>query len=135
MSFATDAKLEILKSKIENDCCSIAFLSAIIKCSGELSISNNHQIKVEIYTELRELFDIIKGIIEQYYGKECKMTLMEDTNINKSNRYKITLPSDITNQLLKDLGVMSHTEDGLLAIENGISQFVIVDDCFKRSYI
>ena len=45
------------------------------------------------------------------------------------------MPSDITDQLLKDLGVMSLTEDGLLAIENGISQFVIVDDCCKRSYI
>ena len=50
MSFATKAKLEVLKENIENDCCSIAFLSAIIKCSGELSISSNHQIKVEIFT-------------------------------------------------------------------------------------
>ena len=135
MSFSMDTKMEVLKSDIDNDCCAIAFLSAIIKCSGELSISGNHQIKVEIYTELPELFDKIKRIIEQYYGKECKMTLMEDTNISKASRYKITLPSDITNQLLKDLGIMSLDEDGLLAIENGISQFVIIDDCCKRSYI
>lgn len=135
MSFSMDTKQEVLKSEIENDCCSIAFLSAIIKCSGELSISGNHQIKVEICTELPDLFDKIKKIIEQYYGKECKMTLMEDTNISKANRYKITLPSDITNQLLKDLGIMSLDEEGLLAIENGISQFVIIDDCCKRSYI
>ena len=74
MSFATDAKLEILKSKIENDCCSIAFLSAIIKCSGELSISNNHQIKVEIYTELRELFDII---LEEDFLASLKCLLVQ----------------------------------------------------------
>ena len=135
MSFAMDTKMEVLKSEIENDCCSIAFLSAIIKCSGELSISGNHQIKVEIYTELVDLFDKIKKIIEQYYGKECKMTLMEETNISKSSRYKITLPSDITTQLLKDLGIMSLDQEGLLAIENGISDFVIIDDCCKRSYI
>ena len=135
MSFSTDAKTEVLKSEIESDCCSIAFLSAIIKCSGELSISNNHQIKVEIYTELVDLFDKIKKIIEQYYGKECNITLMEDTNISKANRYKITLPSDITNQLLKDLGIMSLDEEGLLALENGISQFIIIDDCCKRSYV
>ena len=107
MSFAMDTKMEVLKSDIDNDCCSIAFLSAIIKCSGELSISGNHQIKVEIYTELVDLFDKIKKIIEQYYGQECKMSVMEETNISKSSRYKITLPSDITNQLLKDLGIMS----------------------------
>lgn len=135
MSFAMDTKMEVLKSDIDNDCCSIAFLSAIIKCSGELSISSNHQIKVEIYTELVDLFDKIKKIIEQYYGQECKMSVMEETNISKSSRYKITLPSDITNQLLKDLGIMSLDQDGLLTIENGISEFIIADDCCKRSYV
>ncbi|MBE5758169.1 MAG: DNA-binding protein WhiA [Clostridiales bacterium] len=135
MSFAMDAKQEVLKEKIENDCCSIAFLSAIIKCSGELSISGNHKYKVEIYTEIKELFSVVKNIIEQYYGRECDISLLEDTNINKSSRYKITLPTDITEQLLKDLGIMKIDEDGMLGIENGISDFVILDECCKRSYI
>ena len=135
MSFAMDAKQEVLKEKIENDCCSIAFLSAIIKCSGELSISGNHKYKVEIYTEIKELFSVVKNIIEQYYGRECDISLLEDTNINKASRYKITLPTDITEQLLKDLGIMKIDEDGMLGIENGISDFVILDECCKRSYI
>ena len=135
MSFATDAKLEVLKEKIDNDCCAIAFLSAIVKCSGELSISTNHKFKVEICTEIKELFDIVKNIIEQYYGKECDISILEDTNINKSSRFKITLPSDITDQLLKDLGIMRLDEEGMLGIENGISEFLVVDDCCKRSYI
>lgn len=135
MSFSNEAKLEVLRSPIDSDCCAIAFLSAIIKCSGELSISSNHQIKVEIFTEVPEIFDKIKGIIEQYYGKECQMTMIENTNISKSSRYKITLPSDITDQLLKDLGIMSIDENGMLNIENGISDFIIMDDCCKRSYI
>lgn len=135
MSFATDAKQEVLKTEIDNDCCAIAFLSAIIKCSGELSISANHQIKVEIYTELKELYDKIKAVIEQYYGKECEIHLMEETNISKNNRYKITLPHDITDQLLKDLGLMNLDSDGLLGIENGIADFVVIDECCKRSYI
>ena len=135
MSFATDAKNEVLKQSIENDCCSIAFLSAIIKCSGELKLSGNRKIEVEIYTELEGLYEKVKEIVEQYYGKECNISVMEDTNISKAHRYKITLPSDITNQLLKDLGVMSLTDDGLLSIENGISDFIIMDECCKRSYI
>ena len=135
MSFANDAKLEVLKENIENDCCSIAFLSAILKCCGELSISSNHQIKVEIFTEIPELFDKIKHIIEQYYGKVCEMSMMENTNISRSSRYKITLPYDITDQLLKDLGIMSIDQDGMLAIENGIADFLIMDDCCKRSYV
>ena len=135
MSFATESKLEVLKGRIENDCCSIAFLSAIIKCSGELSISSGKRIKVEVYTELKELYDTIKTIIEQYYGRECEITMMEDTNISKASRYKISLPYEITEQLLKDLGIMKVDDSGLLEIENGISNFVIMDECCKRSYI
>ena len=135
MSFALSAKQEVLKSPIDSDCCAIAFLSAIIKCSGELSISAGHKITVSIYTELKELYDKVKKIIEQYYGKECNISIMEDTNISKTSRYKITLPSDITDQLLKDLGIMLLDSDGMLTIENGIPDFVVIDDCCKRSYI
>jgi DNA-binding protein WhiA len=135
MSFATNAKQEVLKSTIDSDCCAISFLSAILKCSGELSISAGHKITVEIFTELKELYDKVKTIIEQYYGKECNISLMEDTNISKSSRYKITLPSDITDQLLKDLGIMLIDRDGMLNIENGIPDFIVIDDCCKKSYI
>lgn len=135
MSFATDAKLEVLKSGIESDCCAIAFLSAVIKCSGELGISAGKKITVSIYTELEELYPKVKGIIEQYYGRECEISIMEETNISKASRYKITLPHEITSQLLKDLGVMKLDSEGLLEIENGIADFVIMDDCCKRNYI
>ena len=42
---------------------------------------------------------------------------------------------DKTNQLLKDLGIMKIDENGMLTIENGISDFIIADECCKRSYI
>ena len=55
MSFANKAKLEVLKEKIDNDCCSIGFLSAIIKCSGELKLGANRSITVQIYTEIKDI--------------------------------------------------------------------------------
>lgn len=135
MSFATDAKIEVLKSEIESDCCSIAFLSAVIKSSGELGISAGKKITVSIYTELPSLYDKVKNIIEQYYGRECEISMMEESNISKTTRYKISLPYEITPQLLKDLGIMKLDSEGLLEIENGIADFVIMDDCCKRNYI
>ena len=51
MSFAYNAKLEVLAQNIDNDCCAIAFLSAIIKCSGQLNISDGQPV-VEIFTEI-----------------------------------------------------------------------------------
>lgn len=135
MSFAYKAKLEVLKQKIENDCCSIAFLSAIIKCSGQLGITENGKYAVEIFTEIEELFERVNDIIKQYYGRECMLEVAEETNISKSVRYRITLPEDITDQVLIDLGIMGSTYDGYKTINNGISNFLVADECCKRAYI
>ncbi len=134
MSFAYDAKLEVLKENIENDCCAIAFLSAIIKCSGQLNISDKKYV-VEIFTEIEEMYPKINGIIKQYYGQECELEIADDETINKNIRYRITLPEDVTQQLLVDMGIVQLDEDGFLGINNGISNFLIADDCCKRSYI
>lgn len=134
MSFSYDAKLEVLKDTIENDCCAIAFLSAIIKCSGQLNISDKKYV-VEIFTEIEELYPKINDIINQYYGKECELEICDDETISKNTRYRITLPDDVTQQLLLDMGIMQLDEEGFLGINNGISNFLIADDCCKRAYI
>ncbi len=134
MSFAYDAKLEVLKEEISSDCCAIAFLSAIIKCSGQLNISDKKYV-VEIFTEIKELYDKINHIIVQYYGEECTLEIAEDTNIAKNIRYRITLPENITDQLLVDLGIMGVDEENCKCINNGISSFLVIDECCKKSYI
>ncbi len=135
MSFAYKAKLEVLKQKIENDCCSIAFLSAIIKCSGQLGITENGKYAVEVFTEIEELYERVNDVIRQYYGRECTLEVAEETNISKAIRYRITLPEDITDQVLVDLGIMGSTYDGYKTINNGISNFLVADECCKRAYI
>jgi len=134
MSFASDAKLEVLKENIESDCCAIAFLSAIIKCSGQLNISDKKYV-VEIFTEIKEIFEKVNAIINQYYGKECSLDIADDDTLSKNIRYRITLPEEITEQLLVDMGIMQLSEEGYLAINNGISNFLIADDCCKRAYV
>ena len=127
--------MEVLKQDITNDCCAIAFLSAVIKCSGQLNITNKQYV-VEIFTEIEELYPKINSIIKQYYGYECDFEVSDDNaTISKNTRYRITLPKEITEQLLVDMGIVSLNEEGCMAINNGISNFLIADDCCKRSYI
>ena len=134
MSFAYDAKLEVLKEDITNDCCAISFLSAIIKCSGQLNISDKKYV-VEIFTEIKELYPKINDIIKQYYGQECELDTTDDETISKNIRYRITLPEEATQQLLIDMGIVQLDEEGFMAINNGISNFLIADDCCKRAYV
>ena len=134
MSFSYDAKLEVLKSEIENDCCAIAFISAVIKSSGQLNISDKRYV-VEIFTEIEELYPKINNIIKQYYGKECELDIADDETISKNTRYRITLPDSVTQQILLDMGIMQLDEEGFMAINNGISNFLVADECCRRAYI
>lgn len=134
MSFSSDARNEVLKINIENDCCAIAFLSAIIKCSGQINISENGHKVVEVFTELKNLYSKVNEIIKQYYGEECEFALIEDSNASKNNKFKITLPYDITDRILVDLGILQ-LDGSDRVVNNGISDFIVADECCKRAYI
>ncbi len=135
MSFASEAKMEVLREEIDSDCCAIAFLSALIKSAGQLGIGANKAVTVEIYTELKEVYAKVNAIVSQYYGKECVIDKVEENSKTKNDRYRITLPTSITMQILKDLGIMQLNEESCLEVYNGIANFVVADDCCKRTYI
>lgn len=135
MSFSADAKMEVLNNIIENDCCAISFLSAVIKCAGQLNISPNKKSVIEIFTEIPKLFDKVNNIVKQYYGKECDLEQADGLNISKNIRYRITLPEEITEQMLTDLGILSINSEGLRSINNGIESFIVADECCKKAYV
>ena len=133
MSFAYEAKQEILKSKIEGDTDCIAFLSAVIKCAGVIGLVKGKKI-LEIYTEVTNLYEKINAIIKQYYGVECELEVIEDSLSDKFTRYKITIPEDVSNEILNDTGIMKYQDD-ILQVNNGIDEYVINEDSAKIAYI
>ncbi len=133
MSFASNAKSEVLKIEIENDCCSIAFLSAIIKCCGQINFAQGKKV-VELLTEQKDLLDKVSAIVGQYYGKTPTIEKVEDFNASKSDRFRLIFPSEITEMLLVDLGIVK-VENGDMVINNGISEFIIADECCKKAYV
>lgn len=134
MSFCTNAKLEVLKAKIENDCCSMAFLSSVIKCAGQISLDANGRV-VEIFTELTELYEKISSIVKQYYDAECELDTVQETNITQKLKYRITIPHGVCDRILMDCGIINQPEDKEVKIYNGITDFVVAGECCKRSYI
>lgn len=134
MSFALDAKHEVLKNEIKSDCCAMAYLSAVIKGAGQLSLcAGKHTIS--IHTDTPELFDVINHIVKQYYGEECTLCLAEENLGFKIIKYKITIPSTVSERIMFDCGILELDENNNMTFNNGISPFVIQDECCKLSYI
>lgn len=134
MSFALDAKHEVLKNEIKSDCCAMAYLSAVIKGAGQLSLCAG-KYTISIHTDTPELFDVINHIVKQYYGEECTLCLAEENLGFKIIKYKITIPSTVSERIMFDCGILELDENNNVTFNNGISPFVIQDECCKLSYI
>lgn len=134
MSFALDAKKEVLKVEIKSDCCAIAYLSAVIKGAGQLSLSAGKNI-IAIHTDTPELFDVVNSIVKQYYGEECTLCLAEENLGFKIIKYKITIPSTVSEQILFDCGILEVDKQNNRTFVNGISPLVIQEECCKINYI
>ena len=90
MSFAHDVKLEVLESPIENECCKLAFLSAVIHACGELTKSGG-EFYLELKTDIDKIYDKVNDSLKTLYGEYAEVKLDDDANINKAVRYVISL--------------------------------------------
>jgi DNA-binding protein WhiA len=134
MSFSLSAKQEVLKTEIVNDCCSFAFLSGVIKGAGVVN-KNNLNSTIEILTNLEGLFNVVNKIIKQYYGASCEVFTIKDYAALKLIRYKITIPSNVSTILLKDISVTHIDENNNLVEFSGIDHHIITQECCKKAYI
>lgn len=132
MSFSKDVKLEILNNLSENACCKQAFLSALIKTTGEFSISNN-ELMVNIKTQLQELYDIILELILPY-GLSLSMQREEESFL-KLPRYRMIISGDTIKQLLLDCKVAYINEENCFDLKFGIDLEDLSEDCCKREFI
>ncbi len=134
MSFASDAKNEVINTLCSNECCKLAQLSAIIHSSGEFVIEKGEQFVV-IKTDLQKIYDIVNDSLNRLYGEYAEITLDEDVNINKSVRYLIKIPSSISRQIMFDCGLARLNIDGVFELIKGIDEHIVETECCAQSYI
>ncbi len=134
MSFAHEAKLEVLESPIKNECCKQAFLSAVIHSCGEL-IKSGKEIYIELKTDLDKVFEIVNDCLQTLYGKNAEMFIDEDKNINKATRYIIKLPKDCTKRILFDCGIAKFNIEDEFSLISGLDEHIIENECCAKTYI
>ncbi len=134
MSFAYEAKQEVLNNLCDNECCKLAQLSAILHSCGELGLKNG-KMYIQVRTDLKELFNIINDTISRLYG--VQLTLREDPNksINKAIKYLIDIPEDISRQVMFDCGLAKIDTEGNFELIRGIDEHIIESPCCAVSYI
>lgn len=112
MSFSRESKIEILKTQIEDDTSSIAFLSGLFHSCGEIG-KNGPKFFVSIVSDIKELFPYVKKIVKKLYGGDVDEKISENYLINKNTFYEMRFDVETFQELLLDVGVIDFS--------NGIS--------------
>lgn len=134
MSFAREVKLEVLNSEIKDECCKLAFLSAVIRSIGELR-KNGQDIFVELKTDIKELYDVVNNCLGSFYGVTAKIEKDEENNVNKTERYIITFPKEITKRVLFDTELAIFNFDNEFSLNYGTPSNLLESDCCKKAFI
>lgn len=132
-SFSYELKTEVAKILPNGADESLSELSAIIKTCGEIS-KNNNEWRIVIFTEVELVKNLVKTIIKKIYGKDVIEELTSFA-FSKKGRYKITLPSAITSQVLLDTEIMQLDENKYLEFFEGISHYVAQDQSNELAFL
>lgn len=134
MSFAHEVKLEVLENSTKNECCKLAFLSAVIHSCGELTKSGK-EFFLELKTDIEKIYNEVNECLKTLYGEYAEVKLDDDANINKSVRYVISLPKAITNQIMFDCGIAKFSINNEFTLIQGIDEHIIENECCAKNYI
>ncbi len=134
MSFAREVKQEVLSQPIENECCKLAFLSAVIHSCGEL-IKSGKDIFVVLKTDMQDLFPRVNECLSTLYGEKASIREDDDNNVCKTTRYIISLPTKATKRILFDCGIAKFNLDNEFSIGVGLDEHVLEGECCEKSYV
>lgn len=111
MSFSKQVKEELLKTQIEDDDSSLAFLCGIIKAIGKIELLPNGA-EITLDTDVSGLYDYCNSILKHLYGDYAELEITEKAVINKTLYYNIKFPSNSAQQILIDTGIIKLTNKG-----------------------
>ena len=133
MTFSLDTKNELSKLELNDKCCQLVELAALVRMNGTISISSN-SINLKFTTENASLARRIFSIIKTFYKTEVEVMVRRNRQLKKNNNYLILInQTDISKRILEDVGFIKGNE--AMSQHYKIPEGLIENRCCKRSYI
>lgn len=136
MSFSQKTKNELSKLPIEDSCCSLAELSALVRMCGTIQISGSKKINLKFSTENASIARRIFSILKKHYDSEIEVMVRRNRQLKKNNNYLIAVGDrDVSKKILLDVGFIKEKEMNIFNPDYKIGESIIAKRCCKRAYI
>lgn len=136
MSFSATTKNELSRLPIEDRCCAIAELAAIVRMSGTIQITGMKRINLKFGTENAAIARRIFTLLKILYNTDVEVMVRRNRQLKKNNNYLIIVNSmEITKEILGDVGFFTDEDSSYYTIDYKIPRDLIENRCCKRAYI
>lgn len=136
MSFSSKTKNELSRIQIENNCCTLAELAALIRMSGSVQVSGLGRVNLKFTTENAAIARRIFTLLKSLYNVNTEVMVRRNKQLKKNNNYLIIVDnSGDAEKILSEAGVLKKDNKQQYVINYGITKKLIDSRCCKRAYI
>lgn len=133
MTFSLETKNELSKLELDDKCCQLVELAALVRMNGTITISSK-KVNLKFTTENASIARRIFSIIKTFYKTEVEVMVRRNRQLKKNNNYLVVInQGDISKEILEDVGLI--IEDEPMRQQYKIPDKLIEKRCCKRSYI
>ncbi|WP_422486226.1 DNA-binding protein WhiA [Gudongella sp. DL1XJH-153] len=136
MSFSSITKNELSRIEIENDCCALAELAALVRMNGTVQITGMQNINLRFTTENAAIARRIFSILKIMYHSEIEVMVRKNKQLKKNNNYLIIIhDKNISEKVLSDVGYIDEDRSNLFNPRYNVPKKLVSSRCCKRSFI
>ena len=134
MSFSAKVKSEVCRIGDLTKEEAVATLSAIMKVSGTLGVTNR-KISFRVITENAAIARLVFKLLKDYFGIHTRIMVKKSNSLKKNNAYVIIITEDLkVKELLIELSILKSDND-VLSLYYNIPDSIFENENHKRAYI
>jgi len=135
MTFSSIVKNEISKINMEDKCCQLAELSALIKMTGTIQIHGRNKFGIKLSTENASIARMLFTLIKDIFDINTRVAVRRNKQLKKNNNYTLYIDT-LTGgeEVLIATGILTKTKDGI-KINYKLPAKLIKKPCCKKAYL
>ncbi len=136
MSFSSETKNELSRLPIEDKCCAVSELAAIVRMSGIIQIREMKKVNLKFVTENAAIARRIFTLLRILYKANIEVMVRRNKQLKKNNNYLIVVNNiKVTKQILEDVGFLTKEDSSYYTINYKVPETLIQNRCCRRAYI
>lgn len=135
MTFSSIVKNEISRIQVNNKCCQLAELSALIKMTGTIQLHGFKDIGIRLSTENAAIARAIFTLLKSNFDISTNVTVRRNKQLKKNNSYFLNITSDMgSEEILKKSGILMESDKGI-KINHKMPHHLIKKVCCRKAYL